>query len=137
MSRISLIASTACSEPMTKGSTPRTPASAHDAAISAAVASRPLAAAITGSRHWLLRVSRPGFAGCTRHSASSARQFRSLDQALMLDFVTAPRRTRRVKEEIGSFAERSRGFRSCRPIPSGESGLGQFETPDPQSLGDF
>src|SRR5690242_3213605 len=44
------------------------------------------------------------------HPASSARQFRLLDQTLMPDQVAESWRTRRVKEEAGGFASISAAF---------------------------
>ena len=51
-----------------------------------------------------------------RHPASSANPFRSLYQALTMDQMAEFRRTRRVKEEIGSFASISAAFGSADPI---------------------
>jgi hypothetical protein len=44
------------------------------------------------------------------HPASSARQFRLVDQTLKLDQVAESWRTRRVKEEAGGFASISAAF---------------------------
>jgi hypothetical protein len=44
------------------------------------------------------------------HPASSARQFRSVDQTLKPDQVAESWRTRRVKEEAGGFASISAAF---------------------------
>src|SRR3954453_19417637 len=56
-------------------------------------------------------------------SASSARQFRMLNQTLMLDQVAELRRTRRVKEGTGSFASVSAAFGPVGPIHPGNPGL--------------
>src|SRR3954464_2164202 len=57
------------------------------------------------------------------HSASSARQFRSLDQTLTLDQVAEFWRTRRVKEGTGSFSSASAAFGPAGPIHLGHPGL--------------
>src|SRR3954447_4175708 len=50
------------------------------------------------------------------YSASSARQFQSLDQAFTLDQVAESYRTRRVKDGIGSLASIFEAFGAAGPI---------------------
>src|SRR3954464_11123590 len=57
-------------------------------------------------------------------SASSARQFRLLNQTLTLHQVAEFRRTRRVKEGTGSSASVSAAFGPVGPIHPGYPGLG-------------
>src|SRR3954468_9295649 len=59
------------------------------------------------------------------HSASSARQFRLVNQTLTLDQVAEFWRTRRVKEEAGSFASISAAFGPADPIHPGNLGRNQ------------
>src|SRR3954451_2748936 len=57
------------------------------------------------------------------HPASSARQFRLVDQILKLDQVAESWRTRRVKVEAGGFASISAAFGPTGPIHPGDPGL--------------
>ena len=57
------------------------------------------------------------------HPASSARQFRLVDQTLTLNQVAEFWRTRRVKEEAGGFASISAAFGPAGPIHLGNPGL--------------